>query len=132
MAQWYLTRRNRRAITVGRTAGAALTVAGGLVGARGLLHFDDVGTTFHPHHPEKTTTLVTTGVYGRTRNPMYVAMALGLLGHAAYRGRAAAVLPVWGYAAYLQRFQIRPEERALSELFGAQYSAYARRVHRWI
>jgi len=131
LAQRHLTRSTARSTAVGRLAAASLTAAGVVIGARGLLHFDDAGTTFHPHHPEDTTSLVTTGVYRRTRNPMYVGMALGLLGHAALRGRAVALLPVVGYGAYLQRFQIRPEERALLALFGEEYAAYARRVRRW-
>lgn len=132
LAQRLLTRGAARPTAVARVAATALTAVGVVIGARGLLHFDDAGTTFHPHHPEETTTLVTTGVYRRTRNPMYVGMALGLLGHATLRGRAVALLPILGYGAYLQRFQIRPEERALLALFGEEYAAYTRRVRRWV
>jgi len=131
-AQWFLTRNNPRHTPVGRAAAAGLAAVGATIGARGLLHFDDAGTTFHPHHPEETTTLVTHGVYSRTRNPMYVGMALGLLGLAAHHGRAVALLPIPAYLAYLQRFQIRPEERALAARFGAEYAEYSRRVRRWV
>lgn len=131
-AQWLLTRRNPRRTHGGRTTAVVLAVVGGTIGARGLLHFDDAGTTFHPHHPEETTTLVTTGVYTRTRNPMYVGMGLGLVGLAAYHGRLVSLLPIPAYMAYLQRFQIGPEERALRDLFAEAYEEYTRRVRRWV
>jgi protein-S-isoprenylcysteine O-methyltransferase Ste14 len=132
VTQWFLTRGAARPPKVRRALSAAFAVAGGTIGARGLLDFDDAGTTFHPHHPETTTALVTTGVYSRTRNPMYLGMALGLLGIAIDRGRLIAVLPILAYAAFLQRFQILPEEQALRALFGQDYEAYARRVRRWV
>ena len=33
---------------------------------------------------------------------------------------------------YMNRFQIGPEERALSKLFGAEFAAYRTRVRRWL
>jgi protein-S-isoprenylcysteine O-methyltransferase Ste14 len=33
---------------------------------------------------------------------------------------------------YMNRFQIRPEERALTERFGATFTGYTARVRRWI
>lgn len=132
LAQWLLTR-GVPAPGAPRLALAVMIAGvGATIGARGLLHFDEAGTTFHPHHPEATTTLVTTGVYSRTRNPMYVGMALGLLGIAVQRGRLRALPPIIAYAAFLHRFQIRPEEEALRGLFGKNYEAYARRVRRWV
>ncbi|MGM0386776.1 MAG: hypothetical protein ACQERF_12475 [Actinomycetota bacterium] len=49
------------------------------------------------------------------RNPMCVGMALELVGLAAYHGRVLALPPIPAYTAYLQRFQIGPEERALRD-----------------
>ena len=63
---------------------------------------------------------------------MYVGMALFLLAWAVY---LSAALPFAGpllFALYITRFQIAPEERVLTALFGADYLAYASRVRRWL
>jgi len=39
---------------------------------------------------------------------------------------------VLGFVLYMNRFQIRPEERALITLFGSEYSAYQTQVRRWL
>jgi protein-S-isoprenylcysteine O-methyltransferase Ste14 len=42
------------------------------------------------------------------------------------------LLAIIGFIAYIQRFQIVPEERAMVKLFGAEFSAYQSRVRRWL
>jgi protein-S-isoprenylcysteine O-methyltransferase Ste14 len=98
----------------------------------GLLAFRRARTTVNPLRPEKASTLVTEGVYRITRNPMYVGLALLLLAWAVH---LSAMLPFAGVAAflaYITRFQIRPEERALDALFGQSFADYAARVRRWL
>jgi protein-S-isoprenylcysteine O-methyltransferase Ste14 len=75
---------------------------------------------------------VTGGVYRYTRNPMYLGMLLGLAGWAVALTHLSAPLWVMGYAAYLNRFQIVPEERALTARFGAVFGDYRRRARRWL
>ena len=130
--QWWLTRGRRRVTPVGALASASLAAAGVRIGLGGIREFRRAETTIHPQHPEETSALVGQGVYRFTRNPMYLAMGLGLLGVAALTGRAVALLPVPGYVAWLDRFQIRPEERALSARFGRAYDDYRSRVRRWL
>ncbi len=36
------------------------------------------------------------------------------------------------FVSYLNRFQIKPEERALASLFGSEFGAYSKRVRRWL
>jgi protein-S-isoprenylcysteine O-methyltransferase Ste14 len=67
-----------------------------------------------------------------TRNPMYVGMAGLLAAHALIRGGWATALPVAAFVGVIDRVQIRPEEAALRELFGATYDDYCRSVRRWI
>jgi protein-S-isoprenylcysteine O-methyltransferase Ste14 len=89
-------------------------------------------TTFNPLKPGRASALVTHGLYRISRNPMYVGSALLLLGWAVY---LSALLPFAGivaFVAYITRFQIRPEERALAALFGEEYANYAARVRRWL
>jgi len=75
---------------------------------------------------------VTSGVYRYTRNPMYLGMALVLLGCAVTVGAASAlVVPVLFMVIIELRF-IRPEEHMLQGLFPQEYPAYCTRVRRWI
>ena len=104
--------------------GAAITVAG-------VLAFRRARTTVNPMTPGASSTVVSTGIYRLTRNPMYLGFLLALLGWCLMLGTLLALAPVAGYVAYMDRFQIGPEERALREKFGADYDAYTRRVRRW-
>ena len=83
--------------------------------------------------PETSAAIVSSGVYGLTRNPMYVGMAFILTAWAVYLGSVWALLagPL-AFAAYITRFQIKPEERVLAGRFGAEFSSYQARVRRWI
>ena len=90
------------------------------------------GTTLDPHRPEKTSSLVEHGLYRHSRNPMYLAMALGLLAWAIHLGTPWVLLGPLAFVAYVTRFQIRPEERVMAEKFGDRYSEYCRRTRRWL
>lgn len=98
----------------------------------GLLAFRKAKTTINPLQPERSTQIVSTGVYRVTRNPMYLGMALMLLGLAVYLASPWALLGPLAFAAYLTRFQIRPEEQALTARFGAAYTTYCAQVRRWL
>ena len=110
---------------VAAAGGAAITFAGAarLRAAR---------TTLLPMRPQKTTSLVTTGIFRWTRNPMYLGLTVALVGWAAFLSAAWPLLGPVLFVLYVNRFQIQPEERVLTELFGAEYSNYARRVRRWL
>ena len=111
---------------------AVLALAGAAVAVLGVLSFRRAGTTVNPTRPQSTSALVSTGIYRYSRNPMYLGFLLALLGWAAHLGSLPALLPVAAFVAYMDRFQIGPEERALFAMFGDEFAAYARRVRRWI
>lgn len=98
----------------------------------GVLAFRRAKTTVNPLTPEATTTMVTSGIYRFTRNPMYLGFLVALAGWAMYLSNvlAFALLPffVW----YMNRFQIVPEERALGAKFSQAFTAYTRSVPRWL
>jgi protein-S-isoprenylcysteine O-methyltransferase Ste14 len=95
-------------------------------------HFRHVGTTVNPMQPQQATRLVTDGIFGLSRNPMYFGLLLILIGWAMWLGTASEWLVPPLFMLGITYAQIVPEERALGELFGAQYLAYRRDVTRWI
>ena len=89
-------------------------------------------TTVNPIHIERASQLVTSGNYRFTRNPMYLGMALLLTAIAFGLGAPWTLLGPLALVAYLTRFQILPEERALRGIFGQPYLDYCKQVRRWI
>ena len=98
----------------------------------GNISFRRAKTTVNPFKPETASSLVTSGIYRVTRNPMYLGMLLVLVGWAVFLANGLAVIAIALFPAYITRFQIKPEERALMALFGEQYASYSSRVRRWI
>ncbi len=98
----------------------------------GLLAFRKAKTTFSPLTPQRSSAVVTSGVYRITRNPMYLGLVLILLGLAVYLASPWVLLGPVAFAAFITRFQIQPEERVLAERFGAAYTDYCARVRRWL
>ena len=118
------------AIRITFTAGIGLS--GLAFGIAGTIAFRRAKTTVNPLQPERASSLVLTGVYRITRNPMYVGMMLALLSWAFYLASPVALLGPVLFIAYITRFQIKPEERALSAKFGKTYEQYLSSVRRWI
>ena len=106
-------------------SGIAFSVAG-------FTTFRRAKTTINPRTPEAASSLVASGVYGITRNPMYLGLLLLLVGWAVFLSSGWALAGPAAFVAFVQLFQITPEERVLSALFGPQYSAYKAKVRRWI
>jgi protein-S-isoprenylcysteine O-methyltransferase Ste14 len=75
----------------------------------------------------KATTLITTGVYSRIRNPIYVSGAVMILGFIIWAGRPWLLL-VFAVLIPLQVVRSRKEERVLTEKFGAAYLDYKQRT----
>jgi protein-S-isoprenylcysteine O-methyltransferase Ste14 len=97
-----------------------------------LYAFRKLKTTVDPMKPDKASNLVTIGIYHITRNPMYLAMLLLLLGWAVKLGNPLSLLLLVFFVWYMNQFQIKPEEEALTELFGEDYQNYCKKVRRWI
>lgn len=113
------------------TLALVVALAGGAIAAAGIRSFRCAGTTLNPHRPDKASALVTGGIWRVTRNPMYLGLALVLAGVAVWLWWWPALAGPLAFAAYITRFQIQPEERALAARFGAEYEAYRQRVRRW-
>ena len=115
----------------------ATTVAGTVVAALGLaLTFSGAAavirhrTTIVPHHP--VTTLLTSGPYRLSRNPMYTGLAI------AYLGLALLLDSWWPLALWplvivaVRQLVVRPEEQYLALRFGQTYTDYQSHVRRWL
>ncbi|MFZ5913754.1 MAG: methyltransferase family protein [Pseudomonadota bacterium] len=111
---------------------AVLAVAGLGVIASAILEFRRASTTVDPRFPSKASTLVQSGIFNRSRNPMYLGLTLILTAWALYLANLLALVLAALFVVYLNRFQIAPEERALQERFGAAYEEYKARVGRWL
>lgn len=89
-------------------------------------------TTINPLDPTKASHLITTGMFGFSRNPIYLADLLILVAWATWLGNIFNIALLGVFVVYINRFQIVPEERALTTLFGDAYRDYCSRVRRWI
>lgn len=105
--------------------GVAMEIVAGLMFLRAK-------TTANPLKPANASRLVTTGLYRFSRNPMYLALLFVLMAWGAHLANPLNVIMLTAWVLYITEFQIKPEEKALSEKFGADYEAYCRRVRRWI
>lgn len=89
-------------------------------------------TTIDPFHPERASHLVTDGIYRFSRNPIYLGDALLLTGVASWLGQPLGLLAVGLFLLFIDRFQIRGEEEALTRHFGEQFSRYRQQTRRWL
>lgn len=114
----------------GQITGGLLILAGLvlLVTANGL--FVRAGTDVIPFRD--VSTLVTTGIYRLSRNPMYLGMVSVLLGCAVTVGALSSLLVPPVFAAIIHYRFIRPEEQMLAGLFPREFPAYCARVRRWL
>jgi protein-S-isoprenylcysteine O-methyltransferase Ste14 len=109
-----------------------LVLAGFVAALLGVIAFRRAGTTVNPTTPQSTSSLVSGGIYRVTRNPMYLGFLLALVGLAVFLANALSLVLVPAFVAYMNRFQIAPEERVLSEKFGEAFAAYKKKVRRWV
>jgi protein-S-isoprenylcysteine O-methyltransferase Ste14 len=99
--------------------------------ATGARSFLKAQTSLSPAIPSKASSLVVTGIYGYTRNPMYLGGLVMLSAFALLLGKLSACFFLPFFVVYLTRFQIIPEEKALRAHFGKEFDDYAKRVRRW-
>jgi protein-S-isoprenylcysteine O-methyltransferase Ste14 len=114
----------------GIAGGAALIVTGMMLISAARRELAKLGQPTDPGQP--TTGLVTSGVFGFTRNPLYLAAVL------LFAGLGIALNNLWALASLVPAvigchyILIAPEERYLEALFGEEYLRYAEQVNRWV
>lgn len=103
-----------------------------LLGMASLRAFRIAKTVITPLKPNKTSKIVTSGVYRISRNPMYLSLALCLLAWGMYLGKVSSIFGVILFVLLTTYLQIKPEEQALEQKFGEAYRRYKQSVRRWL
>jgi protein-S-isoprenylcysteine O-methyltransferase Ste14 len=89
-------------------------------------------TTVNPMNPGLTSTLVSTGVFRFSRNPIYAGDALLIVAWAIWLNSITALISLPLFVAYISKFQIQPEEVMLASKFKEQFTNYCKSVRRWV
>ena len=119
-------------VHMAQSLGGTIAFFGFAIDVYCLVNFIIRKTSASPLKPEKATSIISTGFYRVSRNPMYLGMVIVLFGWAVMLLNPLSLAGLPLFVAYIQRFQIAPEERALTQRFGDEYLAYTRKVRRWI
>jgi protein-S-isoprenylcysteine O-methyltransferase Ste14 len=107
-----------------------LILTGLALGTAGIRNFSRAGTPVPTYQPVRA--LVTTGIHGWTRNPIYLGLFL-LYGGIAIAARSSWTLLLTLPLAITIRFGVVAREEAyLERLFGDAYRDYRTRVRRWL
>lgn len=89
-------------------------------------------TTVNPLSPEQATKLVMNGIFKYSRNPMYLGMAFILGSIAVFFNLIGGIILIALFCFYITKFQIIPEEKAMSNLFSQDFDKYKQTTRRWI
>ncbi|WP_299280314.1 isoprenylcysteine carboxylmethyltransferase family protein [uncultured Tateyamaria sp.] len=110
---------------------SGLLIGGGVVLiALAALTFARARTTIIPH--QTPTDLITTGVFGRSRNPIYLGDALILTGLILRFDAVPSLVLVPIFIWWIERHFIVSEENRMRRVFGADFAAYEQKVRRWV
>jgi len=111
-------------------AGAVVLVVAIILSLYSVPRHRKEGSNVEPWKP--TTKIFSDGIYGRSRNPIYLAMALLFAGIALVAGSTMALAYLIPCLLVIRFYVIAREESYLEQKFGAEYLDYKARVRRWI
>jgi protein-S-isoprenylcysteine O-methyltransferase Ste14 len=117
-------------VPVRRGVAIVLIIGGLLLDGAAAGYFRRIGTAVEPWKP--STALATGGLYGLSRNPIYLGFAITYVGLCVAMNSLVALALLVPCLWLVDRFVIAREERYLSAKFGAEYEAYRGRVRRWL
>jgi len=89
-------------------------------------------TTINPIAIKKASSLVISGAFKYSRNPMYLGMVFFLLAVTAKFNVLGGILITLLFALFITKFQIIPEEEAMHEIFGEEFDSYKQKTRRWL
>ncbi|MCD1646279.1 isoprenylcysteine carboxylmethyltransferase family protein [Marinobacter adhaerens] len=111
---------------------SGIALVGMAIAVLGVLAFRTAGTTVDPRVPDQSESLVVSGIYRYSRNPMYLGFLMVLCAWGLWLGNVPALLFLPAFVLYMNRFQIAPEERFMREKFGDAFTRYCTGVRRWL
>ena len=107
-------------------------VVGIFVFAAAVSSFKKQKTTVNPISIENASSLVVSGIFKYSRNPMYLGMSFVLLG-LTFKFNVIGGLFLTGiFMLFITIFQIKPEEVAMEKLFDQEWKNYTKNVRRWL
>ena len=107
-------------------------VVGIFVFAAAVSSFKKQKTTVNPISIENASSLVVSGIFKYSRNPMYLGMSFVLLG-LTFKFNVIGGLFLTGiFMLFITIFQIKPEEVAMEKLFDQEWKDYIKNVRRWL
>ena len=89
-------------------------------------------TTINPININNASSLVISGVFKYSRNPMYLGMVFILLALSFRFNLVGGILFTSIFIMYITKFQIIPEEAAMKSIFGEDFNEYKNKTRRWI
>ena len=109
-----------------------LLICGFIIIRTAFLSFKNHNTTINPLNLTKTSSLVNTGIFKYTRNPMYLGMVFILLSITLKFNLYGGLIVIVLFISFITKFQIIPEEKAMDKLFGKEFKNYKNITRRWL
>ena len=109
-----------------------LLILGLVVFLSAVKSFRKQKTTVNPLEPKQASSLVTSGIFKFSRNPMYLGMLIILLSLSFKFNLIGGMTISLFFYIFITKFQIIPEEAAMNELFGNEFIDYSKKTRRWI
>jgi len=109
-----------------------LLILGLVVFISAVKSFSRHKTTVNPLEPRQASSLVTSGIFKFSRNPMYLGMLIILLSISFKFNLIGGMVTSLFFYIFITKFQILPEELAMNDLFGDEFIDYSKKTRRWI
>ena len=109
-----------------------LLILGLVVFISAVKSFNTQKTTINPLEPRKASSLVVSGIFRFSRNPMYLGMLTILLSISFKFNLIGGMIVCLFFYTFITKFQIFPEEEAMNDLFGDEFISYSKKTRRWI
>ena len=94
--------------------------------------FKKQNTTVNPIKIENASSLVVSGVFKYSRNPMYLGMLMIIISTSIFYLNIYSILTPFLFVFWINKFQIKREEIFLTEKFGKEYLSYKNKTRRWL